>query len=106
LCSRGISSCRALGPRAKQPLLVKRARSSAGEHLPDTEGVTGSIPVAPTSPFNEPASRLALIVASLESHPPTPRHWISKIRVEITGDIAPIADNQRLQGVPPSSIRT
>ena len=26
----------------------KRARSSAGEHLPDTEGVTGSIPVAPT----------------------------------------------------------
>jgi hypothetical protein len=46
-----ISSCRGLGPRAKQPLLVNRARSSAGEHLPDTEGVTGSIPVAPTSPF-------------------------------------------------------
>jgi hypothetical protein len=26
-----------------------RARSSAGEHFPDTEGVTGSNPVAPTS---------------------------------------------------------
>ena len=28
---------------------ITRARSSAGEHFPDTEGVTGSNPVAPTN---------------------------------------------------------
>jgi hypothetical protein len=32
---------------------VKRARSSAGEHYVDIVGVTGSIPVAPTIPFND-----------------------------------------------------
>ena len=30
--------------------LLDRARSSAGEHFLDMEGVTGSIPVAPTTP--------------------------------------------------------
>ena len=34
-------------PRTRQ--LGFRARSSAGEHLVDIEGVTGSIPVAPTT---------------------------------------------------------
>ena len=32
-------------------------RSSAGEHLVDIEGVTGSIPVASTIPFNNLAHR-------------------------------------------------
>jgi hypothetical protein len=104
--SLGISSCRALSPRAKQPLLVNRARSSAGEHLPDTEGVTGSIPVAPTSPSNEPAARLALTAAALvsmaakgdaafdQSHPPAPmRHCTSKIQTEAIGDDR--ADNRQ-----------
>src|SRR4051812_4478154 len=33
---------------SRHVLKVSRARSSAGEHLVDIEGVTGSIPVAPT----------------------------------------------------------
>jgi hypothetical protein len=41
------------------------------------------------------------------SHPPGPmRHCISEIQAEATGDDAPIADNQGLQGVPPLSTRT
>ena len=44
-------SCRAGAMRVKDRLDEARARSSAGEHLPDTEGVTGSIPVAPTTFF-------------------------------------------------------
>src|SRR4051794_31363380 len=34
---------------------IFRARSSAGEHLVDIEGVTGSIPVAPTSQSSQTA---------------------------------------------------
>ena len=37
---------------AENPVVFKavtRARSSAGEHLVDIEGVTGSIPVVPTT---------------------------------------------------------
>src|ERR1700680_1390197 len=40
-----------LNPRAVPQ--VARARSSAGEHYVDIVGVTGSIPVAPTSLFND-----------------------------------------------------
>src|ERR1700692_3578344 len=36
-----------------EPGNPRRARSSAGEHSLHTGGVTGSIPVAPTSKFNE-----------------------------------------------------
>ena len=42
----------ASGPLRRAPL-VGRARSSAGEHYVDIVGVTGSIPVAPTTRFRE-----------------------------------------------------
>jgi hypothetical protein len=31
--------------------MLSKARSSAGEHFPDTEGVGGSIPPVPTNPL-------------------------------------------------------
>ncbi len=47
-----VVQCRPILVRAGAGLYrtrpVRRARSSAGEHLLDMEGVTGSIPVAPT----------------------------------------------------------
>jgi hypothetical protein len=44
-----------LGADIRTPPVIEgfRARSSAGEHLVDIEGVTGSIPVAPTIVFNK-----------------------------------------------------
>lgn len=58
-------SCGMVAARAKHGTPAKRARSSAGEHLPDTEGVTGSIPVAPTIRFeiNRYAARAKLTYA-------------------------------------------
>jgi hypothetical protein len=56
-------------PRAKHGVPVKWARSSAGEHLPDTEGVTGSIPVAPTTlrPEQWPQSASALPILAAKA---------------------------------------
>ena len=75
---KSVQSCTSLAVRAKHPSRKYRARSSAGEHYLDTVGVTGSIPVAPTSFHNR-----------FKQLPPLPIVTISRLRGAPRGNLAP-----------------